>query len=634
MKRTNLLPSLLFPFIVLFFLSACRLLQTGDSTPTAPIITTPPDEAAYETLTAVSQAIAPPRDMVDLAAQLRGIDAPRIAQTEATPYQLRQIETFWVSDVDTDENRQVEARLVHRSDLLNMWVEVDVPISLEDLGTAVATIEQQIIPTNRAFFGTEWQPGIDGDERMNILHVEDLGRSAVAYFSTADEVVTAVNPYSNQREMLTISLDDAPLGSDMYLATIAHEWQHAIQWHTDPNETGWMSEGLAELAGHVNGYEIGRQHDYVARTDIQLTDLTHNPDTVAYHYAAASLFAVYIYDRFGEAATQALVRDPGDGVAGFATLNVPFDTIFADWLVANYLTSIGRGQGVHQYHSLTLPAMKPKAIRRLSETQETAVHQYGADYYHIEGDEPVTLIFTGTQQVNLMEAEPHNGRYFYATLPADESNMTMTRAFDLSHVDAATLTFWAWYEIETGWDYGYVSVSVDDGRSWQLLTTESTTLDNPQGNSFGAGYTGLSGGGDGAEWVQETADLTSFAGQEILLRFQYVTDAAVHEQGFAIDDIAIPELGYADGGESDTGWELAGFVHSGHILPQSFIVQAILVGDEAIKVERLTLNEQQQGQWLLPLSSDFDEVVVIVAGNTAVTRQPAGYGFVVREGEG
>ena len=121
--------------------------------------------------------------------------------------------------------------------------------------------------------------------------------------------------------------------------------------------------------------------------------------------------------------------------------------------------------------------------------------------------------------------------------------------------------------------------------------------------------------------------------KEILLRFQYVTDAAVYEQGFVIDDIAIPELEYADGGESDAGWELAGFVRSGHVLPQSFIVQAIFIGDTAIKVERLGLNEQQQGQWALPLDSEFDEVVVIVSGNTAVTRQLAGYRFVVRDGE-
>ena len=208
------------------------------------------------------------------------------------------------------------------------------------------------------------------------------------------------------------------------------------------------------------------------RTDIQLTNMNHNPDDIAFHYAAAALFAVYLYDRFGETATQTLVRDPDDGIAGFASLNVPFDELFADWLVANYLASLKRGQGTYQYRSLAMPAMKPKVIRSLPALEQTAVHQYGADYYRIQSNEPVTLVFTGTQQVNLIETERHNGRYFYNTLPADESNMSMTRAFDLAGLDAATLTFWTWYEIEADWDYGYVAVSVDDGHSWQLLQTD------------------------------------------------------------------------------------------------------------------------------------------------------------------
>ena len=133
-------------------------LSNGRFYPNRPDYYNSAPEIAYETLAAVSQSVAPSRDMVALTAQLRGIIGPRVAQTEPTPYQLRQ-------------------------------------------------------------------------------HVADLGSTAVAYFSASDEVVTAVNPYSNQREMLIISLDDAALGSDAYYATIAHEWQHAIQWHTDPNET-------------------------------------------------------------------------------------------------------------------------------------------------------------------------------------------------------------------------------------------------------------------------------------------------------------------------------------------------------------------------------------------------------------
>jgi hypothetical protein len=616
-------------FLIALFLSACSVFQTADSTSIPPLITTPAPEKAWQTLAAVTQATAPARDMVALAAQLRGIEAPRVAQTEPTPYQMRQIETFWVQDIGTDENYQLEARLVYQSDTLQMWVDLEESIHVGDLQAAATTIEQQILPTDRAFFGTEWQPGVDGDNRVVILHVADVGGAASAYFSAADEVVTAVNPFSNQREMLTISLDDLRLGSEEYYAAVAHELQHLIQWHTDPNEAAWLNEGLAELAGYVNGYEIGRQQDYADRTDTQLTNLSQQPDVIAYHYAAASLFTVYFLDRFGEEMTQALVQNPANSIAGFTGLGVDFDAVFADWLVANYLAGVGRGEGVFDYATLEIEALKPQSIWRFPASETTAVSQYGADFYRISSDEPVTVAFTGSTQVLLNGAAPHKGSTYYATIPADNSNMSLTRAFDLRGLDRATLTFWTWYDIEEGWDYGYVAVSTDAGQSWQLLETQSTTLDNPQGNSFGAGYTGKSGGGAEAVWVQETADLTPYINQEILLRFQYITDLAVHEAGFVIDDIAIPELDYADDAERDGGWQEAGFVRSGHILPQTFIVQRILLSDDEVRVERLPLDENQWGQWYFPMDKKFDEAILIVAGNTAVTRETAVYQYEI-----
>ncbi len=589
-----------------------------------PLIITPAPEIAYETLTAVSAATAPHSDKVALAAQLRGIDAPRVAATEPTRYEIGAIELFWVIDLSTEENRQIEAELLYQSDELQIWVDVEERVRETAVREAATIIEQQIIPTDRAFFGTEWQPGIDGDNRIVLLHLSDAGGGASAYFSAADEVVTAVNAYSNQREMLYLSLDDLKIGSDEYFVAVAHELQHLIQWYTDPNEDSWLNEGMAELAGHVNGYDVGRQKDYVNNPDIQLTTLSQQPDVVSSHYAAAALFSIYFYERFGEEATQALVRHPANGTNSFVDAG-DFDMIFADWLVANYLAGVGKAIAPYQYQSLVMSELEPTQLRRFPVTVADTVNQYGADYYRIESDESVTISFTGATQVGLNGAVPHNGRYYYATIPGDNSNMTLTRAFDLSGLDAATLTFWTWYDIESGWDYGYVTVSVDGGQTWQSLQTDSTTLANPQGNSFGAAYTGKSGGGDVPMWVQETADLTPFANQEILLRFQYITDAAVHEAGFVIDDIAIPELGFVDDAESDGDWEEAGIVRSGHILPQSFIVQQILLGDEGISVERLMLDENQMGEWVLLLDDGVDEAIFIVSGNTAVTRETAVY---------
>jgi bacillopeptidase F (M6 metalloprotease family) len=66
-----------------------------------------------------------------------------------------------------------------------------------------------------------------------------------------------------------------------------------------------------------------------------------------------------------------------------------------------------------------------------------------------------------------------------------------------------------WYDLEEDYDYVYVEASLD-GKQWQILTTPSGTPDDPTGNSFGWGYNGVSGG-----WIQESVDLSQFAGQKV-----------------------------------------------------------------------------------------------------------------------
>lgn len=631
-----------FSLVTLILMAACGLFSAR-SEPLPPLITTPPPDSAYQTLDAFLNATVPERDLVALTERFKGIEVPLVAQTEPTEYQMGQIETFWYKNQNSGRNEQIEARLVYRSAGLNMWVELNQRIDVAETNRAAATLENVIFPAVRGLFGTEWQPGVDGDDRVNILHLSEIGGGTVGYFAAADEYVNTVNPFSNQREMIYVSLEYAEIGSDAYYGLIAHEMQHLIQWYTDPNEAYWLDEGMGELAAYTVGFADTHGTDYetsfMELTDIQLTDFDRaNPAAEPAHYGASLLFATYFRDRFGEEATLALVRHDANGLAGFDAvldelgLTLTADQLFADWLIANYLHSHGRGEGVYMYgEGMVLEELDAAASHtRFPVAQTTAVHQYGADYIELQSSAPLTVVFTGTQQVQLVEARPHSGDFYWATYPADKSDMTLTRSFDLTGLNKATLTFWTWYEIEAGWDYGYVVVSTDDGQTWTPLATASTTLDNPEGNSFGPGYTGISGGGETPVWVQESADLTPYAGQQILLRFEYVTDEGVHEQGFIVDDIAIPELSYADDAEAgDGGWEAAGFVRHSNVLPQTFLVQAILLSDNAVQVMPLALNVNQQGEWVLPLSREWSRAVLVIAGMTPVTGSAAAYQYTI-----
>lgn len=628
-------------FTIAFVLAGCDGAPTAVSNPiTIPVSPTlnpePVPPTTVETMQNVRDTAVPAQDALLLTAQLKGVDAPRTV-AEPKLYQMGDVESFWYADLNSSRSVQTEAELVYHSQELSMWVEVGQHVDREALNAAAMQLEAEILPQTRAIFGEEWRPGVDGDARVHILHLENLGGAAAAYFSPKDQVVTAVNPYSNQREMLYVNLSQLRPGTPRYLATIAHEMQHLIQWHTDGNEEAWLGEGLAELASELNGFPAGRQATYAARPDIQLNNLSHDPEVISSHYAASTLFVQYLYDRFGQEFMQAVVRHPENGLAGINTVLAEFDNtltvegVFADWLAANYLTSVGRGEGVYQYSTLSIPELARLEYGRFPQSHSDSVSQFGADFIEINSAQPVTVLFTGTQQISLVNTTPYSGDFFYASLPADSSDVRLTRAVDLTGVDAATLSFWTWYEIEEGWDYGYVMVSTDDGRTWDLLKTESTATDNPHGNSFGEAYTGNSGGGSSAVWVQETADLTPYTSQEILLRFSAITDGAVTEAGFVVDDIAIPEIDYFDDAEVETGWHEEGFLRSTAVLPQKFLVQRILLSDDDVQVEQLLLDENQHGQWLFPMDNHYDRAILIVAGLTPVTRETAVYQYEISQ---
>lgn len=613
-----------------FYLILGLLLLAGCSkavAETPPLVTETPPADAFAALTAVAAPFSPilPRDMAALTAELRGLAAEPIPPDG---HAVGDLAPFWYKDLANGRNEQISARLVYRSADLNMWMQAGARVQDEAVIAAGQFIANAILPTNRAIFGHELGAAPTEGHRVNVLHLKELRGPGIAYFSAADQFSTAVNPYSNQRPMLYVSLKAAAVGSDRYFATIAHELQHMSLWHADRNEDAWASEGLSELAVHLHGYATGREQTYASKPDVHLTDLQHDPAVINSHYAAAFLFTAYYHDRFGETAVRTLVQQPENGAAGFSAAlaametGLTFDDLFADWLVANYLSGIGRGQGIYSYETVTLPPLQTSS----APADETTVSQFGADFLYLTGTTPVTLVFTGTQQVGTIATAPYSGSYFWVSHPADESDMRLTRAFDLTGLGTATLSFWTWYDIEEGWDYGYVAVSTDGGASWTLLETNSTTDDNPHGNAFGPGFTGSSGG-----WVQETADLTPFARQKILLRFQYITDDAVHLDGWAIDDIAVPQLGYVDDVEMDDGaWEAHGFVRLTATLPQRFLVQQILLGDGHVQVERLALDANQRGSWTIPLSVETPEAVVVVAGMTPFTRQSAVYAYSVQ----
>lgn len=630
------------------------VIDTGvDIKPTEPVyedvVDVVPDILAgleYETLETLQTIIVPENVPADIGRRLLGLEnVPETYPDLDAPHKVGETMQFWITDTDTGENFQTSATLQYVTDHAYFWIGTGVNYSVPSLERVAEEFENHIYPTTRNFFGSEWFPGIDGDPHVYIVYVGGAGDSILGYFSTADETHPDVHEYSNAHEMFVLNSDNLPLRKNGMSETLAHEFQHMIHWSQDRNESSWMNEGFSEVAALIAGYgDSGFTPYYLVDPDLQLNDWPNDPDdpyATLPHYGAAFLYLTYFLERIGEEGTQALVANPENGLGSvdqalqelesydlIRDSLLTADDLMVDWAITNFLMDGDVADGRFTYDLLAKPqrTYEYELVDDCSqEPLELVVHQYGVDYLSVICSGEHTLYFDGAELTALLPADAYSGSYSFWSNKGDESNMTLTRTFDLTdHSGSLTLSYWTWYDIEEGWDYIYLVASTDGGQTWEILQTPSSTDDDPAGNSFGWGYTGFSGGEK--VWVEETVDISQYAGQEVLFRFEYITDAAVNGEGLLLDDVSIPEIDYfADFEDDDGGWEGAGFVRVANVLPQTFELAVISYGN-TIEVEYLTLNEGNTLEYSFVIdNSEVDEVVLVVIGTTRYTRQLAAY---------
>lgn len=588
----------------------------------------------------------PLSDLISLAQRLEGKgEIQRTLQAPETALQPGAQKSFWLLNSDSNESFQVSASLRYLTEHTYFWIEDGVSYDQDDLKELADTFETEIYPTNREFFGSEWTPGVDNDPHIYILYAGGVGSTVAGYFSTGDEFPPEASENSNGHEMFVFNSDVVTISEEYVYTTLAHEFQHMIHWNIDRNEDLWLNEGFSELASFINGYDIGG-HDWVFSNnpDMQLTVWATGDADTSPNYGAAFLFVNYFLNRFGENLTRQLVADGLNGLFSIDDLLakanitdpktsalVNADDLFADWTITNFLLDDKVEDGRYDYANYP-------AAPQVTETEQVSncpaglenrdVNQYGADYIRIDCSGDFTLHLEGSAEVKILPEDPHSGSFFFWSNQGDESDMTLTRTFDFTDQSGSlTLSYWTWYNLEQDFDYVYVLAS-EDGEKWQILTTPSGTAEDPSGNSYGWGYTGASG--NGPAWIQEEVDLSQFAGKEVQLRFEYVTDAAINKIGLALDDVAIPEINYSADFETDAGgWEASGFVRIQNVLPQTFEISLIRVG-QTTTVERINLSSDNLADISLQLGDEVDQAILVVSGSTRFTREKAVYAFSIQ----
>jgi hypothetical protein len=421
-------------------------------------------------------------------------------------------------------------------------------------------------------------------------------------------------------------------GTGFYLNVLAHEYRHMIEDNYDQADMDWEIEGSASLAEELAGFStnpIARGNAFLEEPDQQLNRWTDG-NTYTY-YGQGYLLNRYIYDRLGPELYRQFATDPADGLQAVTAIarrnDLDFDglSLWLDWLAALAIHDDPRAGARYQLgegNIDTATMVEPGAAASV----DTTVHQFAADYYRLTGTGERSLQFTGSRRVELLGTGAASGQSYWYAQRANYSHMQLTHAFDLREVSTATLNYSVYYDIEYSYDFAYVSVSTDGGATWEGLAAEQMQglddLDNPSGMALTPRfYTGASDG-----WLQESIDLTPYVGQEVLLRFSYITDPILTFGGLALDDVAIPEIGFYDDAETDgSGWTAAGFTRTPATLPQPWHLILITFPAGDLQVRPLAVSDEETVQEVVDLNAAGGQAILIVAAAAPQTLQQASY---------
>ena len=534
---------------------------------------------------------------------------------------------FWVSrDVGSV---LVSGTVCHISEHVYWVFETGYEPDPIDIFEVASNFESDVWPAITDVFGAPLTPGIDGDDRM-VVYTAVLRPGVAGYFSAADSYPKEIRTKSNQREALYMSADSVDLSGNEYLSTIAHELQHATHFATDNSEDSWINEGLSEVAAEIAGFQRSSAAAFVRVPETSLTAWSQDISVSTANYGAAKLFFTFLSVHYGgNELLTAIAQHQADGLQSVdLTLtergfDVTADEVYADWLIANYLSP---NTGPYAYEDNFVPPVR-SIYKRAPDSLSGSVQSYGSDYVVTStGSSRMSVEFQGEAATSLLTTAPHSGDTCWWSNQGDSIDSTLTRNVDLRSVKSASLTYWVNYNIEKFWDYAYVMVSTDDGRTWDILDTERAINFDPNGNGYGAGLTGTSLG-----WVKDSVDLSDYAGEQVYLRFEYITDDAVFAQGACFDDFEIPEIGWIDDTSTFADWTANGFVRVEETIPTQYLVQVIHekdIGDPI--VYQVPINSMGAGNLTVENVGDEDLVVIIISATNRHSTLPTNYTLELR----
>jgi hypothetical protein len=373
----------------------------------------------------------------------------------------------------------------------------------------------------------------------------------------------AGNQWFSERPDLVVSRPHLEEGA------IAHEFQHLI--HSDYQRFSeiFMDEGCAMYAMILCGYGLASTYinSFFATPDNSLTAWSDQGDinTIA-DYGAVALWTTYLADHYGGPALLGYYVQSGiTGIEGinnalaYLGYKETFYDVFRDWRLANLIHSDFPGCGKYNYKSIDLnsPDIIPVRMYEVDglpvpetsgtsfgdsitilgyDTGRSKIGPLGTDYIALkywnraglisfDGDDSITYVWTQTSEGWWSQGENFMNILLVGQAYVDPANPTLTLVTK--------------YMIDPYYDYGFVQVSTDGGKTWKSLQNWYTSdyhdpEARPQIVNNLPGLTAFSW--YWPDWTTMTFDLSVYSGQNVMIGFRYVTDWWYTYDGWYINE--------------------------------------------------------------------------------------------------
>ena len=340
---------------------------------------------------------------------------------------------YWVYDFTTDDFDTLRAELMAVGALSYVWVslgelangdvttvEVNAILDALEHRTPAASRDSTkgILQLEREYYGNP--PNINsnfvkgaGDGRTHFLiyDIKDGWPSSDGYYAGYFLQVD-VDPnsgalgYSNRRDMLYIDSNPGIYYNGVRdpqrpLSTLAHEFQHLIQWNYDTHEIDFFNEGLSEYAEYVCGYGLRSPSLYFAAPNVPLLSWSQ---TLA-DYSRAALWTLYLGEQYGEVFTRDLTQNPQRGPTGFdaaaaaAGTGTSFQSTAENFLVANIVQDQSAGTQYGYADGLAVPGapvLFKDYFGPFAGTSRAGLSALAADYLRFRSNDSVRFNVTPT----------------------------------------------------------------------------------------------------------------------------------------------------------------------------------------------------------------------------------------------